>query len=84
VIVRDTPRIFKMLREMPMTNKPDTPFLSVEEAAQWLRLKKRTLDNMRWMGTGPKFRKHGGRIYYHVDELKEWSLNSRRKSTSEY
>ena len=28
--------------------------------------------------------KHGGRIYYHVDELKEWSLNSRRNSTSEY
>ena len=67
-----------------MTEKPDTPFLSVEEAATWLRLKKRTLDNMRWMGTGPRFRKHGGRIYYHVDELKEWSVNSRRQSTSEY
>ena len=67
-----------------MTDKPDTPFLSVEEAALWLRLKKRTLDNMRWMGTGPNFRKHGGRIYYHVDELKEWSLNSRRRSTSDY
>ena len=67
-----------------MTDKSDTPFLSVEEAALWLRLKKRTLDNMRWMGTGPNFRKHGGRIYYHVDELKEWSLNSRRRSTSDY
>jgi hypothetical protein len=67
-----------------MANKQESPFLSVEEAAQWLRLRKRTLDNMRWMGTGPKFRKHGGRIYYHVDDLKEWSLNSRRQSTSEY
>jgi hypothetical protein len=67
-----------------MANKQESPFLSVEEAALWLRLKKRTLDNMRWMGTGPKFRKHGGRIYYHVDDLKEWSLNSRRQSTSEY
>ena len=67
-----------------MIDKPDTQFLSVEEAALWLRLKKRTLDNMRWMGTGPNFRKHGGRIYYHVDELKEWSLNSRRRSTSDY
>ncbi len=65
-----------------MTEKTATPFLTVDEAATYLRLKKRTLDNMRWMGTGPKYRKHGGRIYYHVDELKEWSLNSRRTSTS--
>jgi hypothetical protein len=69
---------------MPMTDQPETPFLSVEEAAKWLRLKKRTLDNMRWMGTGPKFRKHGGRIFYHRDDLVEWSQNSRRRSTSEY
>jgi len=67
-----------------MTEKSDNPFLTVEEAATWLRLKKRTLDNMRWMGTGPKFRKHGGRIFYHVDDLTEWSQNSRRRSTSEY
>jgi hypothetical protein len=67
-----------------MTELSETPFLTVEEAAIYLRLKKRTLDNMRWMGTGPKFRKHGGRIFYHPDDLKEWSLNSRRRSTSEY
>ncbi len=72
------------MQEITMTDKSDNPFLTVSEAAEYLRLKKRTLDNMRWMGTGPKFRKHGGRIYYHVDELKEWSLNSRRNSTSEY
>jgi hypothetical protein len=67
-----------------MDNETATPFLSVEEAAAYLRLKKRTLDNMRWMGTGPKFRKHGGRIFYHLDDLREWSENSRRRSTSEY
>jgi hypothetical protein len=71
-------------QEITMTDISDNPFLTVTEAASYLRLKKRTLDNMRWMGTGPKFRKHGGRIYYHIDELKEWSLNSRRNSTSEY
>lgn len=67
-----------------MADETETPFLAVQEAATYLRLKKRTLDNMRWMGTGPRFRKHGGRIYYDRDELKEWSLNSRRNSTSEY
>jgi len=67
-----------------MANETETNFLTVEETANYLRLKKRTLDNMRWMGTGPKFRKHGGRIFYDKDDLKEWSLNSRRRSTSEY
>jgi Helix-turn-helix domain len=67
-----------------MTEETNSPFLTVEEAATYLRLKKRTLDNMRWMGTGPKFRKHGGRIFYDLGELKEWSLNGRRRSTSEY
>jgi Helix-turn-helix domain len=67
-----------------MSEKPASPFLTVAEAAAFLRLKKHTLDNMRWMGNGPNFRKHGGRIYYHRDELEEWSLNSRRRSTSDY
>lgn len=67
-----------------MTEETNSPFLTVEEAAIYLRLKKRTLDNMRWMGTGPKFRKHGGRIFYELGELKEWSLSGRRRSTSEY
>ncbi|MBS0251281.1 MAG: helix-turn-helix domain-containing protein [Proteobacteria bacterium] len=59
-----------------------SPFLTVDEAAAYLRLKKHTLDNMRWQGTGPRFRKHGGRILYHRDELKEWSDGLRRRSTS--
>ena len=67
---------------MEETNQ--NPFLNVREASDFLRLKKRTLDNMRWMGTGPSFRKHGGRIYYHIDELKEWSLASRANSTSQF
>ena len=73
-----------MTQETNMNAENNNPFLTVTEAADYLRLKKRTLDNMRWMGTGPKFRKHGGRIYYDFEELKEWSLNSRRNSTSEY
>ena len=34
--------------------------LTTIEAAEYLRLKKHTLENMRWQGTGPPFRKHGG------------------------
>ena len=67
-----------------MERNHQSPYLTVKEAGAYLRLGKRTLDNMRWMGTGPVFRKHGGRVYYHFDELKEWSLETRAKSTSQY
>jgi Helix-turn-helix domain len=60
------------------------PLLTAAEAGEFLRLKKRTLDNMRWEGNGPNFRKHGGRAYYHIDELREWSLETRAKSTSQF
>jgi hypothetical protein len=68
---------------MIMQNETERRFLTVRQAADFLALKKRTLDNMRWMGTGPYFRKHGGRVYYDVRELEDWSLSTRRKSTSE-
>ena len=51
----------------------DSPFLNTEEAAQFVRLNKGTLENMRSYGDGPIFRKHGNRIYYHIDDLNEWS-----------
>ena len=62
----------------------ETPFLTVTEAALYLRLKKRTLDNMRWLGIGPYFRKHGGRIFYEINDLAGWSLSRRCRSTTEY
>ncbi len=60
-----------------------SPFVSVAEAAAYLRLARRTLDNMRWIGGGPRYRKHGGRVYYHRDDLKAWSESRAFKSTSE-
>lgn len=54
----------------------ECPFLTAEEAAVFLGLQKRTLDNMRWKGTGPRYRKHGTRVFYHPDDLTFYS-NSR-------
>lgn len=65
-----------------MSDEQASPFLNVKEAAAYLRLKKRTLDNMRWQGIGPRFRKHGGRVVYHRDDLKDWSESAKRRSTS--
>ncbi len=65
-----------------MPKQRTSPFLTTAEAAELLRLKPHTLENMRWQGTGPKFRKHGGRIFYHRGELRQWTENSRRQSSS--
>jgi hypothetical protein len=65
-----------------MNDNLNNPYLTVSGAGDFVRLGKRTLDNMRWMGTGPQFRKHGGRIYYYIEELKQWSLDNRCQSTS--
>lgn len=65
-----------------MSQSRKSPFLSTAEAAVLLRLRPHTLENMRWQGTGPVFRKHGGRVFYHRKELKQWTDGSRRQLSS--
>ena len=67
-----------------MTNaEMPSPFLTLAEAAAYLRLNPRSLDNMRQRGTGPVYTKHGARILYHRDDLVAWSTRSRRRTTTE-
>lgn len=56
-----------------MTKVIESPYQNTEEAAQYLRLMPRTLNNMRWRGEGPIYRKHGGRVFYHIKDLATWS-----------
>ncbi len=56
-----------------MSNKAENNFLIAVEAAAVLRMSKRTLDTHRCKGTGPKFRRHGGRIVYRLGDILEWS-----------
>lgn len=49
------------------------PFLTIKEAAQFLRVHHRTLDNWRWAGKGPRYRKHGKRVVYLKDDLVDYS-----------
>lgn len=55
--------------------------LTTKEAAEWLRLRPHTLENMRWMLTGPRAVKHGGRVFYKREDLRSWSDGSRRPSS---
>lgn len=56
-----------------MFDDPDDPFLTVDEAAAFLRMSKRTLANHRSQKTGPECRRHGGRIVYRRSALLAWS-----------
>jgi hypothetical protein len=58
-------------------------FFTIPEAAELMRVKRRTLDNFRWRGEGPRFRRHGGRIVYHRDDLMAWSDQRRARVASE-
>ncbi|MCR5879675.1 AlpA family transcriptional regulator [Phenylobacterium sp. J367] len=56
--------------------------LRTEEAARWLGLSGRTLEKHRCCGTGPSYRKLGGRVVYMVDDLRAWVDEGARRSTA--
>jgi hypothetical protein len=53
------------------------------EAAHFLGLSGRTLEKHRTFGTGPRYRKIGGRVVYAVEDLRGWADRGARTSTSE-
>jgi hypothetical protein len=57
--------------------------LRTSEAARFLSLSVRTLEKYRSFGTGPKYRKLGGRVVYALEDLKAWSDQGVRSSTSD-
>ena len=53
--------------------KKGTPFLSTEQAAFYLGLSARKLQQMRAAGIGPAYRRHSRYVRYHIDDLDCWS-----------
>lgn len=58
-------------------------FLRTHDAAAFLGLSGRTLEKHRCTGTGPLFRKLGGRVVYAIDDLEAWAAERTRNSTSD-
>jgi excisionase family DNA binding protein len=56
--------------------------LSTPEAADYLGLKKPTLDGWRSRGFGPKFIRQGRKVSYRQKELDEWLEAGLRSSTA--
>jgi predicted DNA-binding transcriptional regulator AlpA len=65
------------------TNDSLSRFLRTPEAARYLGLSSRTLEKHRTYGTGPVYRKLGGRIVYDPEDLKAWADRGVRRSTSD-
>ena len=58
----------------------DSPYKTVVEAAEFLRLSPQTLNNMRSNNKGPSYHKHGRRILYDIDDLRAWSMTFKTRS----
>jgi excisionase family DNA binding protein len=50
-----------------------SPFLNTDQAAHYIGLARQTLEKMRREGRGPRFRKHGRYVRYHIADLDAWS-----------
>jgi predicted DNA-binding transcriptional regulator AlpA len=67
------------------TNPTGLPprYLRTPEAARFLSLSGRTLEKHRTYGTGPDYRKLGGRVVYCVEDLQAWADRGTVTSTSD-
>lgn len=63
--------------------KKGSPFLNTDQAAFYIGLSRRTIEKMRIEGKGPRFRKHGRYVRYHIAGLDTWSAGHGQNSTSD-
>jgi len=59
------------------------PFLTTDEAADYLGLQKSTLEAWRCRGGGPRFVKLGRAVRYRARDLDDWIESRTRSNTSE-
>lgn len=50
----------------------ESPLATAEEAAEFLRATTQRLAQDRYLGTGPRFIKHGRRVLYRWDDLRAY------------
>lgn len=71
--------------EPDQTIFPSMPsrYLRTPEAARFLALSSRTLEKHRTYGTGPAYKKLGGRVVYALEDLQAWVERGAMTSTSD-
>ncbi|MDD3183315.1 MAG: helix-turn-helix domain-containing protein [Alphaproteobacteria bacterium] len=60
-----------------------SPFLTTKQAAHYLGLSFRTLEKMRETARGPRFRRHGRYVRYHIYDITKWSEEHRYLAISD-
>jgi excisionase family DNA binding protein len=65
-----------------MLSKPNTQFLNRQDAADYLNLKKSTLEAWSVRGGGPAYRKFGRAVRYCLSDLEQYAEESKRQNTS--
>jgi predicted DNA-binding transcriptional regulator AlpA len=68
-----------MSEQLPLPNR----YLRTHEAGHFLGLSGRTLEKHRVYGTGPTFRKIGGRVVYAIEDLQAWADKGKQQATSD-
>jgi predicted DNA-binding transcriptional regulator AlpA len=58
-------------------------YLRTHDAGLYLGLSGRTLEKHRSCGTGPRYKKIGGRVIYAVSDLEAWADQGARTSTTD-
>ncbi len=58
-------------------------FVRTAEAGRYLGLSGRTLEKHRTYGTGPRYRKIGGRVIYALSDLEAWADQGAQLSTTD-
>lgn len=62
---------------------PASKYLNCDQAGAHLNLSPRTLEKLRTIGGGPRFRKLGRRVVYTVADLDAWAASRACESTSD-
>lgn len=65
------------------TASANPEFLTTVEAGALLRLSPRTLEKLRVLGGGPRFRKLGARVVYAAADLRAWADSNTYGMTSD-
>ena len=61
----------------------DNQLLTQKRLSDLIDVSERSLERWRVEGTGPAFVKAGRKVLYRPDDVDDWLIASRRKSTSE-
>lgn len=65
------------------TSRVPNRYLRTPEAGRYLGLSGRTLEKHRTYGTGPRYRKIGGRVVYALSDLEAWADQGAQTSTTD-